>query len=133
MFLHPLKIEQKKLFLGLAEKAALANMILEEPEKHLLDAYADEMGIATSDASDLPFDVLCKELKEISSRKELNQITFEIVGMLLSDSQFDADEQTFLSRVAAAFEVSEEKIEEMKQCVNEYTMLLKRIKRLMFS
>lgn len=133
MFLRQLKPEQKKLFLGLAEKAALANMILETSEKQLLEAYADEMGIALEDASNLPFDTLCNKLKEISSCKELNQMTFEIVGMLLSDSDFDIDEQAFLSQVADIFEISEEKIEEMKQCVNEYTTLLKRINRLMIS
>ena len=133
MFLRPLKTEQKKLFLGLAKKAALANIVLEESEKQLLAAYADEMDIASTDASDLQLDALCKELKEISSPKELNQITFEIVGMLLSDSEFDTDEQAFLSKVAVAFGISEKTVEEMKQCVNEYIALLKRINRLMFN
>lgn len=132
MFLRPLKTEQKKLFLGLAKQAAMANAVLEESEKHLLAAYADEMGIALTEASDLPLNALCRELKELSSAKELNQITFEIIGMLLSDSEFDSDEQAFLTTATTAFGISEQAVNEMKQCVRDYTALVKRINRLMF-
>lgn len=133
MFLRPLKAEQKVLFLGLAERAALANKITEEPERQLLAAFADEMGIAPADRSGLELDALCKELKELSSLKELHQMTFEIVGMLLSDSSFDADEQAFLSTIAVAFGISAETIAEMKQCVDDYMILIRRINKLMFS
>ena len=131
MFLRPLKAEQKALFLGLAEKAALANKTIETAERELLAAYADEMGIAPADASRLDIDALCEELKKLSSPKELKQLTFEILGMLLSDSGFDADEQAFLSTIAAAFEISEETIAEMKQCINDYMALIRRINKLM--
>lgn len=131
MYLRPLKTEQKKLFLELAKMAASANMVLEKSEKRLLAAYADEMGISTTDTSGLPLDALCRKLKEISSPKELNQMTFEIVGMMLSDSRFDADEQAFLSKVASTFGISEKTIGEMEQCVNDYAVLIERIDRLM--
>lgn len=132
MFLYPLKTEQKKLFLGLAKQAAMANAVLEESEKHLLAAYADEMGIAPEEASDLSLDALCGKLKELSSAKELNQMTFEIIGMLLSDSEFDSDEQLFLTVVTTAFEISEQTVDEMRQCVHDYTALIKRINKVMF-
>lgn len=131
MFLHPLKLEQKKLFLGLAEKSMMANTVLEESEKALLAAYAGEMGIELTDASDLQLAELCEKLKELSSPKELNQMTFEIVGMLLADTVFDHDEQAFLAKVAASFGISDKTIDEMKRCVEDYKALIKRINRLM--
>ena len=124
-------MEQKKLFLGLAKQAALANKVLVKSEEQLLAAYADEMDIKLEDVNNLPFDALCKELKEISSHKELNQITFEIIAMLLSDNEFDTDEQVFLSKVISEFGISDETIEEMKRYVNDYMMLINKINGLM--
>lgn len=50
-------------------------------------------------------------LRELSSNKELNQMTFEIVGMLLSDNEFYYDKQWFLPKVASKFSISDKTIE----------------------
>lgn len=124
MFLRPLNKEQKKLFLNLATVAASADNIIKESEKALLVAYADEMGIDVNE--------ICVRLKEISSAKELNQIAFEIVGMMMSDNEYAENEKVFVNKMAAIFQIPNERIEEMFRCVQDYLALIKRINMLMY-
>lgn len=105
MFLRSLNNEQKKLFLNLAIEAASANDVIEENEKIFLEAYADEMGICVHDVGNSSMEEVCVRLKDISNSKELNQIAFEIVGMMVSDSEYDKDEKLFISKMATIFYV----------------------------
>jgi len=132
VFLRPLNKEQKRLFLNLATAAASADNIIKESEKALLAAYADEMGIDVNDAEDNTMEEVCVRLKEISSAKELNQIAFEIVGMMMSDNEYAEAEKVFVNKMAAIFQISNERIEEMFRCVHDYSVLIKRINMLMY-
>lgn len=134
MFLRTLNNQQKRLFLSLANAAAAANNVVEESEKVLLAAYADEMGIDPDDTNNNANDVeeIFKGLKEISTSKELNQITFEIVGMMISDSEYDDSEKAFIEKMAAVFEIPHERVDKMFQYVNDYSTLIKKINILMF-
>lgn len=132
MFLRPLNKKQKELFLELALKAAAANDVIEESEKALLAAYADEMGIEPISDNSLELDAILVGLKEISSVRELNQITFEIAGMMMSDLSYDDTEKEFMNNLASVWGISNEKINEMFECVNEYTDLIKKINVLLF-
>ena len=100
MFLRPLNDEQKELFLDLALAAASANDVFEDEEKALLVAYADEMSIDVSKTSEMPVEEICRKLKAISNSKELNEISFEIVGMMMSDNEYDDEEKDFISKMA---------------------------------
>jgi RNase H-fold protein (predicted Holliday junction resolvase) len=132
MFLRPLNNEQKELFLSLALAAASANNVLEDSERALLAAYADEMSIDVNKASQMPVEQICRKLKEISNSKELNQISFEIVGMMMSDNEYDDDEKAFISKIAEIFEIPLNRIDEMFSCVNAYSELIKKINVLMY-
>ena len=132
MYLHPLNNEQKELFLDLALAAATANDVLEDAEKTLLAAYADEMSIDVNKASQMPVEEICRKLKNISNSKELNQISFEIVGMMISDNEYDDAEKAFISKMAEIFEIPMSRIDEMFNCVNAYSELIKRINVLMY-
>ena len=67
MYLRPLNNEQNELFLDLALAAATANDVLEDAEKTLLAAYADEMSIDVNKASQMPVEEICRKLKNISN------------------------------------------------------------------
>ena len=132
MYLRPLNNEQKKKYLDLALAAATANDVLEDAEKTLLAAYADEMSIDVNKASQMPVEEICRKLKNISNSKELNQISFEIVGMMISDNEYDDAEKAFISKMAEIFEIPMSRIDEMFNCVNAYSELIKRINVLMY-
>lgn len=132
MFLRPLNNEQKELFLNLALAAASANDVIEDSEGALLAAYADEMSIDVNKASQMPVEEICRMLKEISNSKELNQISFEIVGMMMSDNEYDNDEKAFVLKMAEIFEIPQSRIEEMFSYVKAYSELIKKINVLMY-
>lgn len=132
MFLSTLNNEQKKLFLELATKAAAANDVIEESERILLNAYAMEMGIS-NDLTDIDsLDKILNSLKEISNSKELNQITFEIVGMVLADKTYDDQEKEFMNKLMMAFEIPQSRVDIMINYVQEYTDVVRKINILMF-
>lgn len=133
MFLRPLNNEQKELFLNLALAAASANDVLEKSEKTLLAAYADEMDVDVNKASQMSVEEICNKLKTISNSKELNQISFEIIGMMLSDNEYDDDEKEFVSKMAEIFEIPMSRINEMYKLVNAYSELIKKINVLMYA
>ena len=132
MFLRPLNNEQKELFLNLALAAASANDVIKDSEETLLAAYADEMSIDVNKASQMPVEEICRMLKEISNSKELNQISFEILGMMMSDNEYDNDEKAFVLKMAEIFEIPQSRIEEMFSCVKAYSELIKKINVLMY-
>ena len=116
----------------MAAFAASANNIIEDAEQALLDAYVDEMGIQFSEKSDLELEDLLKRIKEVSTEIEINQITFEIVGMVMSDMSYDEDEQSFIKKLADIFELEQSKIDQMFKYVNEYMAVIRKINILMF-
>lgn len=132
MFLRSLNETQKELFLDLATQAANANDVVEENEKALLESYVDEMGIEVTAAKNLPLDELLTQLHNLSTQLEMNQVMFELVGMMMSDSEYDEKEKDFIKKVAEHFEIGEEKIKTMYSYVNEYSELIRKINVLMF-
>jgi len=132
MFLRPLKYDQKKLFLGLAIMAAKANDVVNDSEERIIEAYADEMGISSDEAIMLELDELCNELVGISTKKELNQMYFEIISLLLGDLSFDSKEKEFLNTLCITFGIADEKCEEMIECVNEYVEWMRKVNILLF-
>lgn len=132
MFLRPMNNDQKYLFLALAEKAAEANGIIEDSEKKMLEAYADEMDIPMDPIGGLSTQEVCSKLKEISSKKELNQMAFELIGLIVSDGDYDTAEKTFMKSIIDAFGIAPEQLDKMFALVDEYYAVVKRINVLMW-
>ena len=132
MFLRQLNDNQKTLFLNLAKEAAKSNGIVNNNEKRLIEAYADEMGINSDVTSSLSVERICLDLKDISSKKELNQMCFEIASLLLGDMDFDSDEQSFLAKVCSIWDIDSSKCDEMLTYINEYIEWMRKVNILLF-
>lgn len=132
MFLRQLNDNQKTLFLNLAKEAAKSNGIVNNNEKRLIEAYADEMGINSDVTSSLSVERICLDLKDISSKKELNQMCFEIASLLLGDMDFDSDEHSFLAKVCSIWEIDSSKCDEMLTYINEYIEWMRKVNILLF-
>ena len=132
MFLRQLNDNQKTLFLNLAKEAAKSNGIVNNNEKRLIEAYADEMGINSDVTSSLSVEKICLDLKDISSKKELNQMCFEIASLLLGDMDFDSDEHSFLAKVCSIWEIDSSKCDEMLTYINEYIEWMRKVNILLF-
>ena len=132
MFLRQLNDNQKTLFLNLAKEAAKSNGIVNNNEKRLIEAYADEMGINSDVTSSLSVEKICLDLKDISSKKELNQMCFEIASLLLGDMDFDSDEHSFLAKVCSIWVIDSSKCDEMLTYINEYIEWMRKVNILLF-
>lgn len=133
MFLRQLNNKQKVLVLELAKKAAAANGIVDESEERLIKGFVDEMGEVTLDnvSGNLELESLCKELVLVSSRKELIQVTFEILGIMYADTEYDTEEKTFMRNVAESFAIPESGLIEMEKCVTDYAAVVSRMNKLL--
>ena len=131
MFLRAMSDEQKRLFLTLAERAADANGVREENEKDMLLAYADEMGINVS-LEDVSTKDIYTKLLRISNPVEINQMTFEIVGLMVSDGEYDDYEKRFIDELSNGLKVPKDRIDKMFELVRQYSGLIKSINKIMF-
>ena len=127
MFLNRLKSEQKKLFLELAIKAAEINGEIVFEEKNMLKSFAIEMNIAPCYTTEKSVKDIVSEILEISSVQELKIILFEILGIIMSDAEFDEIEKKFMEDLVNSFGLPTEKITEMLTVIKEYESLYKKI------
>ena len=127
MFLSNLKSRQKELFLDLAIKAAEVNSEMVFAEKNMLKAFALELNITPRYSTEKKTGDIIDELKHISSVVESKIILFEILGILVSDAEFDNREKEFISNIAAAFNMEKKIIDDMMNLIKEYALLYNRI------
>ncbi len=127
MFLNSLNDKQKKLFLTLAIKAADISGGISFEEKNMLKLFAMEMNIEPRYSTEDDLDDVINELFNCSTVKELQIVLFEILGIMYSDSEYDAQERKFVDRIAERFEIGSEKIRRMDEEISKYTSLYKEI------
>ncbi len=129
MFLQMISDKQKDLFMKLAIKAAEVNGIVEYEEKNMLKAFSIEMGIQPLYNTEASLDSIVSELKELSDEKSRRIILFEILGILISDSEFDDKEKSFVDELTKAFSISVEQKNDMIGLINEYLNVYKKISK----
>lgn len=127
MFLNSLSKKQKNLFMDLAIKAAEANGVVELAEKNMLKAYGMEMEITPFYSSDCEIEMVLQEMKDVSTESELKIVLFEILGILISDEDFDNSEKEFLNKVRTSFDISQEKCDEMLRLLYDYSSVYQKI------
>jgi hypothetical protein len=132
MYLHLLNEKQKGLFLKLAVKATETDNVVAEEEKAMLSAFAKEMQVAPVYDVEESTDTLLDKLYEISSKKALRIITFEILGIMFSDSEYDEPEKVFMENIGKKFEISKEDVIEMIDVINEYFSICKKMTKVVF-
>lgn len=130
MFLHSITDKQKELFMKLAIKAAEANGIVNLEEKNMLKAYGIEMGIKPIYETDATTEEIVSELKNLCDDKARRIIIFEILGIMISDSEYDDKEKEFIENLAEAFSIPKEQKDQMFALINEYFEVFKKISKL---
>jgi len=133
VFLNLLNEKQKTLFLKLAVKAAEANDTVSGEEAAMLDEFAKEMQIDPVHESEEPTDELLCKIVNISSKKALRIVTFEILGILYSDGKYDDAERMFVKKMSDTFGISSETVEDMERAINEYASVYSRITKIVFN
>lgn len=113
MFLNSLNHPEKVNFMSLAVALIKANGVVEESEKQILTAYANEMQIPVCD-----LDEQCNVyhiIKEfsINSTLQTKRIVFlELLALAFADGNYAAEEKSLIQQLADAFEFDRSFIEQ---------------------
>lgn len=85
------------------------------------------MGIPEDDYCQQGFDDICDKLAAICNRKELIEISFKILGVMMGDTCYDQTEKDFMRCVVTKFGISKETLGEMEKCLDDYLEIYKKI------
>lgn len=127
MFLNSLNNKQKSLFVELAIKAAESNGLVLLEEKNMLKAFAMEMGIVPVYKTERKTEEIIEEIIKISSERDLKIIIFEILGIIISDNEFDEKEKVFVNHFAESCNMDSGLVDKMVALLGKYTAVYKEI------
>lgn len=106
MFLNSLNPTEKDNFMRLAMTLIKADGVVEESEKQILSAYANEMQIQVSSLDEqCDTDKVIEELAKSSSLKTRRIIFVELLALAFADGNYVAEEKELLKCLANAFEL----------------------------
>lgn len=106
MFLNSLNPTEKDNFMKLAMTLIKADGVVEESEKQILSAYANEMHIQVRSLDEqCDTDKVIEELAKSSSLKTRRIIFLELLALAFADGNYVAEEKELLKCLANAFEL----------------------------
>lgn len=115
MFLSELSADQKRVFIELGHKLALADEILSRREQALLAAMRGEMGL---DPLAPPQNIELKNLElTFDTRKARMVAIVELLQIAYVDGNFDEEERTFLKGLARSFEIDDATFDKLNDWV----------------
>lgn len=106
MFLNSLNPTEKDNFMKLAMTLIKADGVVEESEKQILSAYANEMQIQVRSLDEqCDTDKVIEELAKSSSLKTRRIIFLELLALAFADGNYVAEEKELIKCLANAFEL----------------------------
>lgn len=119
--------------MDLAIKAAEANAVVEIAEKNVLKAFASEMEIEPRYSSGIQLEELLESIAAITSSKNRKIMVFEIMGILISDSEFDEMEKNFVDKICSYLGIAKTEKDQMLSLIIQYSLLYKDICKTIFA
>lgn len=118
MFLNYLSTKEKELFMELANYLMKVDNVIADNEIEMLEGFRHEMNLPVELYSimNLSKDVLLNEFSKIEKINK-KKIIIELLGLALSDKNFDTKENEFLLELCNITQVSENKINELKDLI----------------
>lgn len=109
MFLSLLNQKQKKLFFSFAYNLATIDNDFSENEKILMKSYSVEMNMEF-ELKDVERNIthVISALNEICMEREKRIIIFELIGLAMSDDNFDRNERKIVQNAMSVWGVSNE-------------------------
>ena len=105
MFLNSLNPTEKDNFMKLAVAVIKADGVVEESEKQILSAYANEMLIPICNLDEqCDVDSIIKEFAMTSTPLTKRIIFLELLALAFADGNYATEEKTLVQQLADAFE-----------------------------
>lgn len=113
MFLNSLNPTEKDNFMKLAVAVIKADGIVEESEKQILSAYANEMQIPVCNLDEQSnTDNIIKEFAVNSTLQTKRIVFLELLALAFADGNYTAEEKALVQQIASAFELDKAFIEQ---------------------
>lgn len=113
MFLNSLNPVEKDNFMKLAVVVIKADGVVEESEKQILSAYANEMQIPVCNLDEqCDADNIIKEFAMTSTPQTKRIVFLELLALAFADGNYAAEEKALVQRLADAFEFDRSFIEQ---------------------
>ena len=113
MFLNSLNPTEKDNFMKLAVAVIKADGVVEESEKQILSAYANEMLIPICNLDEqYDTDSIIKEFAMTSTLQTKRIIFLELLALAFADGNYAAEEKALVQQLADAFEFDRAFIEQ---------------------
>jgi uncharacterized tellurite resistance protein B-like protein len=116
VFINELNKEQGKAFLSLLKNLAEVDYNLVAEEYKLIEEYCKDLGLEENDVVKLENNEILTNFEAATSRIK-NIVYFELLGLALTDGEFDNKEIKFMNNIAAKLSISEETQE---SCLNYF-------------
>ncbi len=134
MYLNKLSEEQKNLFLDLCIHAAMANNVLADEEKELIDRYCAEMDITSPRYSaETSVEDVRARLAEISSGSEKRIIALEVAALMLADNEHDESEKSFMRELIQSLGITDDEYDKILDFVGKIIGLYSEINGFVFN
>ncbi len=113
MFLNSLNSTEKDNFMKLAVAVIKADGVVEESEKQILSAYANEMQIPVCNLDkQCDADSIIKEFAVTSTLQTKRIIFLELLALAFADGNYAAEEKALVQQLTDAFEFDRAFIEQ---------------------
>lgn len=116
MFIAGFDKEKQAAFLNLAYTMVLADGRLDEKEQLIFDSYKVETDADMSKVHIVDFDEELSVFDECT-KVEKQKIFFELYAIALIDDSYPEEEQKLVDTVKKRFDISDEKMEQMKSAL----------------
>lgn len=121
MFLNSLNPTEKDNFMKLAVAVIKADGVVEESEKQILSAYANEMQIPVCDLNEQSDADNIIKVFAINSTLQTKRIVFlELLALAFADGSYAAEEKALVQQLANAFEFDRAFIEQAINLTDAY-------------
>lgn len=121
MFLNSLNPTEKDNFMKLAVAVIKADGVVEESEKQILSAYANEMQIPVCDLDEQSDADNIIKVFAINSTLQIKRIVFlELLALAFADGSYAAEEKALVQQLANAFEFDRAFIEQAINLTDAY-------------
>lgn len=134
MYLSTLKEQEKELFLAFAYALSSSDNNFSVEEQAMIDSYREEMQFfAESEKLSMTIEEIIEKIKNISDKKARKIIIFELIGLALSDGDFDEKEHAIIDEASISFGLDKDYAEKCKQIVQEYLLFQQKINKLVLN
>ena len=121
MFLNSLNPTEKDNFMKLAVAVIKADGVVEESEKQILSAYANEMQIPVCNFDEqVDNDSIIKKIAMDSTPQTKRIVFLELLALAFADGNYAAEEKALVQQLADAFEIDRAFIEKAINLEDSY-------------